>query len=102
MGEGEFGGVHCDVVVGEEVDVDGAVEVLECAVGAGALLRAAQFLLYFLRLAEARHGRHHGVHQAYEVYELVGAGETHGVRLYGRGYPIDRTHALIDECEGST
>ena len=101
MREGKFRSVHGDVVVGEEVYVDGAVEVLEDAVGASALLRTAQFLLYLLRLAETGHGRHHRVHKAYKVYELVVAGEAHGVSFNERGDPIDRAHTLINECEGS-
>ena len=101
VGEGKFRGVHGDVVVGEEVYVDGAVGVQELAVGAEGFLRASEFLLYLLRFAQAGHGGHHGVHEAYEVYELVGAGEPHGVGFHGGGDSVDRAHALIDECEGS-
>ena len=101
VGEGKFRGVHGDVVVGEEVYVDGAVGVQELAVGAEGFLRASEFLLYLLCFAQAGHGGHHGVHEAYEVYELVGAGEPHGVGFYGGGDSVARAHALIDECEGS-
>ena len=96
MGQGELGSGEREVVVEQEVEVDGTVVVLTI----GALAGAAEHALDVLSLAQALMGGEGGEHTRCPVEEGMRGLEAPRLGLDERGDGLDVAYGEVDQAQG--
>lgn len=96
MGQGELGSAEREVVVEEEVEVDGTVVVLT----SNGFVATTQHALDVLGLAQALLGGEGGDDPDGPIEEGMGGLEPPGLGLDERGNGLDMTDGEVDESQG--